>query len=215
MVLRIDLHVHTYYSPDGITTPKQLIVYAKKRGLNGVAITDHNTTQGALKLAKNKEMFVIPGTEVSTLQGHILALNVTKPISSKLSILETLDKIHEQNGIAVAAHPSVMLKGLTMHACRNMNFDAVEVINSAAFPFYLSTYFNRKVAMNMSLPQTGGSDAHYAPEIGSAYTLIDADLETDEIVEAIKKGEIVPFGKATPFLVRLEKIALSLKRKLK
>jgi len=206
--------VHTYYSNDGVITPKQLIAYSKEQGLDGVAITDHDTIQGALKLVDNKELIIIPGTEITTLQGHVLALNVTELFPSKLNMSETIEKIHEQDGIAVAAHPSVILKGLRMRMCRDLNFDAVEVINSAAFPFSLATFLNRKMAVNLGLPQTGGSDAHLAVEIGSAYTLIDADPEIDEIVEAIKNGATVPFGKATSWRVRLEKEALNLKRKL-
>jgi predicted metal-dependent phosphoesterase TrpH len=182
--------------------------------LDGVAITDHDTVQGALKLVNNREIIIIPGMEVSTLQGHVLAFNVTEPVPSNLSVLETIEKIHELGGIAVAAHPSVMLKGLRIRMYKDLNFDAVEVINAAAFPFFLSTRLNQRMAVNLNLPQTGGSDAHYAPEIGLAYTLIDASPEMGEIAEAIRKGATVPFGKAVSWRMRLEKEVLSLKRKL-
>ena len=214
LALKIDLHVHTCYSHDGITTPKQLVAYSKKRGLDGVAITDHDTIQGALELVNNKEIIIIPGIEVTTLQGHVLALNVIEPIHPNLSLLKTIEKIHELGGVAVAAHPSVMLKGLRTRMCKGLNFDAVEVINSAAFPFFLSTYLNRKMAIDLNLPQTAGSDAHYAPEIGSAFTLVDADPEIDEIVKAIRNGAIVPFGKAVPWRTRFEREVLSLKKRL-
>jgi len=69
--------------------------------------------------------------------------------------------------------------------------------------------------VNLNLPQTGGSDAHYALEIGCAYTLIDADPERDEIAGAIRRGAVVPFGKAVPWRVRFEREALILKRKLR
>jgi len=206
--------VHTCYSHDSITTPKQLIAYSKKQGLDGVAVTDHDTIRGALKLAHNTELIIIPGIEVSTLHGHVLALNITQPIPPKLGVLETVEKAHELSGIAVAAHPSVMFKGLRIRICKDLNFDAIEVINSVAFPFSLSTYLNRRIAANLNLPQTGGSDAHYAPEIGSAYTLVNADPEVDEIVEAIRRGAVVPFGEAIPWRIRVEKEILSLKRKL-
>jgi len=215
LTLKIDLHVHTCYSHDGFTTPKQLISYSKKRGLDGVAVTDHDTIQGALELIHNKDMIIIPGVEVDTLQGHVLALNVTKLIPLSLSLPETTEKIHESGGVAVAAHPSVMFKGLGTRKCRDLRFDAVEVINAASFPFSVSTYLNRKVALNLGLPQTGGSDAHYGPEIGFAYTLIDADPELDEIAEAIRKGGTVPFGSAISWRIRFEKAVLGLKRMLK
>jgi predicted metal-dependent phosphoesterase TrpH len=182
--------------------------------LDGVAITDHDTIRGALKLADHSDLIIIPGIEVSTLQGHVLALNVTEHVPPKLSVLETTEKIRELGGIAVAAHPSVLLKGLRIHMCKDLNFDAVEVVNSAAFPFSLSTYFNQKIAVNLCLPQTGGSDAHYASEIGYAYTLIDADYKVDAIVDAIRKGATAVFGKAIPWRIRLEKEVFGLKKKL-
>lgn len=199
--------MHTCYSHDAVITPKQLITYSKKQGLDGVAITDHDTIQGALELINSKELIIIPGIEVSTPQGHVLALNVTETIPPKLNIWETVEKTHELGGIAVVAHPSVMLKGLRTSMHKDLNFDAVEVINSAAFPFFLFTYLNRRMAANLNLPQTAGSDAHYALEIGFAYTLVDTDADVDEIVEAIRKGVTVPFGKAIPWGIRFKRFA--------
>ena len=86
--LKIDFHVHTCYSQDSSITLKQVVLFAKKRGLDGVAITDHNTVKGALKL-KTKEIIIVPGIEVSTSQGHLLGINVTTPIPAKLGIEET------------------------------------------------------------------------------------------------------------------------------
>jgi len=216
LALKIDFHVHTCYSRDGITTPEQLIKYAKKQGLDGVAVTDHDTTEGALKLAKNKEIIVIPGVEVSTLHGHVLALNVMEPVSPKLNLHETTEKIRELGGIAVAAHPSVIMKGLRTNIFqKDLKFDAIEVVNSAAFPFSLSTYLSRRMAETLHLPQTGGSDAHYPPEIGFAYTLIEAVSDVEEIIESIRKGKTTPFGKAIPWRVRFAKEMLRLKRKLR
>ena len=211
--LKIDLHVHTRYSHDSTTTLDQIVAYAKKRGLDGVAITDHDVVEGALKLVqKVKELVVIPGVEVTTSRGHVLALNITKPIPTELSPFETIQIIHEAGGIAVAAHPTVFYKGLRGHV--DSNFDAVEVINASAFPFFLSTYLSRKLAVRLDLPQTAGSDAHYAPEIGFAYTVVDAEPEVDEIVHAIKKGKIVPYGKPIPWKLRLKRGCFNLKKKL-
>ncbi|MDH5451490.1 MAG: PHP domain-containing protein, partial [Candidatus Bathyarchaeota archaeon] len=179
--LKIDLHVHTRYSHDSTTTLDEIVACSKKRGLDGVAITDHDVVGGALKLAqKVKELVVIPGVEVSTSRGHVLALNMTKPVPTELSPFETIQIIHEAGGIAVAAHPTVFYKGLRGQV--NPDFDAVEVINASAFPFFLSTYLSRKLAVRLNLPQTAGSDAHYASEIGLAYTVVDTEPEVNEIV---------------------------------
>jgi len=211
--LKIDFHVHTCYSHDGITTPKQLIAYAKRRGLDGVAITDHDTIDGAVKLAKKKTgLLIIPGVEVTTKQGHVIALNVTIPIPSQRNVKETAEKIHEAGGIAVASHPAALTKQSLMENVTSA-FDAIEVINSSALPFFFSVYFSRKIATRLKLPQIAGSDSHYAPEIGTAYTIVDADPDVDEVIKAIRASATKPFGKWIPLNIRLKREALILKKK--
>jgi hypothetical protein len=208
LVLKIDLHVHTCYSSDGITTPREVVVYAKRRGLDGVAITDHDTVEGALKLLGKTDLIIIPGIEISSLGGHVVALNVTELIPPNLTISETIRRIHKAGGIAVAAHPFALDKDLRLKN-RTPDFDAIEVINSAAFPFFISTHLSRKLAICLDLPQTAGSDAHYGPEIGFAYTIIDANPQVEEIVYSIKNGATVPFGTAIPLRLRLKRALLN------
>jgi len=210
--LKIDLHVHTGYSYDAVTTLEEVVTYSRKRGLDGVAITDHDTLLGALKLVQKSKLLVIPGIEITALGGHVLALNITKPIPPKLDLSETVRRIHEAGGIAVAAHPTLLYKSALSQ--RITSYDAVEVINSAAVPFSFSTYLSRKLATRLNLPQTAGSDSHYAPEIGAAYTIIEADPDVDEIIQAIKGGATLPLGRSIPWRVRLRRGALSLKRKI-
>ena len=210
--LKIDLHVHTCYSYDAVTTLEEVVTYSKKRGLDGVAITDHDALLGALRLAQKNKLIVIPGIEITTMHGHVLALNVTKLIPPKLGIPETIQRIHEAGGIAVAAHPTSVYKSAPSR--QTTSYDAIEVINSAAVPFSLSTYLNQKIATRFNLPQTAGSDSHYAPEIGAAYTIIEADPDVDEIVQAIKGGATRPVGKPIPWRVRLRRGALGLKKRI-
>jgi hypothetical protein len=211
--LKIDLHVHSIYSYDSLITPKQLVFYAKKRELDGVAITDHDTIEGALKIAKKTDFLVIPGIEISSLNGHIMALNVEEKIPPKLGVDETVDRIHERGGIAVACHPIALFKGsLGKHT--NSKFDAVEVINSSALPFNYSMRRSQQIASCLRLPCVAGSDAHYGPEIGQAYTIINSELNVQEIIKAIKKGLCQPFGKPIPLFMRLKRELLLLKRKL-
>jgi len=209
--LKIDLHVHTYYSEDATTIPKELIHYAKKRSLDGVAITDHETLRGALKLAKKSQLIIIPGLEIETLSGHILALNMTTLIPPKLSITETVQKIHDAGGVAVVAHPAALLKTwLGQKITENSKVDAIEVINSATFPFSLSTYLSCRLAKRVNLPQTAGSDAHHALEIGTAYTVVDADSNSEDVAEAIRKGAITPCGRPIPWAKRVKRGAFYL-----
>ncbi len=203
MSLKIDLHVHTCYSRDSSITLKQVISFAKKRGLDGVAITDHNTVKGALKL-KTHDIIVVSGIEVSTSDGHLLGLNVTAPIPAKRGIEETVQLIHEAGGIAVAPHPTAFYKSPPSR--KVSSYDAVEVMNASSVPFSILTHYSRRFAEGLGLPQTGGSDSHYAPEIGAAYTMIKSDAAVDEIVSAIKKGNVSPMGRGIPWKTRLERI---------
>jgi predicted metal-dependent phosphoesterase TrpH len=205
MQVKADLHVHTIYSRDSLITPKDLVFYAKKRGLNAVAITDHNTIEGALKIAKEAEtdVLIIPGIEVSSRNGHIVALNMQEPVSKGLSVEETVDRIHRAGGVAVACHPFALLKGsLGKHA--SGKFDAVETINASATPFKRSVRKAEEIAAQLKLPQVAGTDAHYAPAIGYAYTLIEAPLDVDAIVKAIAAGRCQPFGTPVPLRLKIE-----------
>jgi len=213
LTLKIDLHVHTCYSHDSIITLEEVVAYSKKRGLDGIAITDHDTLHGALKLTRESELIIIPGVEITTRQGHVLALNITTPISPRLGLSETIQRIHDAGGIAVAPHLTTVGKaGLGLRqVTQTLHPDAIEVINSTAFPYFLSTYLSRRLAVELSLPQTAGSDSHIPQTIGMAYTVIDADPEVDEIIRGIKRGATIPTGKPISWRMRLQKLALSLK----
>jgi predicted metal-dependent phosphoesterase TrpH len=204
MQVKADLHVHTNYSHDSLITGEELVFYAKKRGLTAVAVTDHNSVEGALKIARETDFLIIPGTEVNSRSGHVVALNVREVIPKGLSVEETVDRIHAAGGLAVACHPFALFKGsLGKHA--NAKFDAVETVNASAFPFSRSVRKAEEVAERFRLPQVAGTDAHYGPQIGYAYTLIEAEPSVDAIVKAIAKGQCKPFGKPAPLTLKLEK----------
>lgn len=134
MQIKADLHVHTTYSKDSLITPEDLVYFAKKRGLNAVAVTDHNYLEGAYKIAKETDFLIIPGMEVSSSDGHIVALNVKELIPRGLTAVKTVALIHNAGGIAIACHPYVYFKGcLKGNVCES--FDAIEIINARAFPF--------------------------------------------------------------------------------
>ncbi len=176
-----------------------------------MAITDHKTLKGAQKLTEESRLIVIPGLEVETRQGHVLALNVTTLIPSKLSLTEAVQKIHENGGTAIIAHPYAAFKGSVIRkAALDSKLDAVEVVNSAAFPFFTATNLGKKLAEQLSLPQTGGSDAHHGHEIGRAYTLVEADPNVDDLIAAIKKGATTAYGKPISWSERIGRLTFSL-----
>jgi predicted metal-dependent phosphoesterase TrpH len=196
-----------------LITPEELVFYAKKRGLDGVAITDHDRLDGALKIAAETDFLIIPGIEISSSDGHVVALNVTGIVSGKLSASETVNRIHDAGGIAVACHPVGLFKGsLGKHT--NSSFDAVEVINSSAIPFSYAVKQSMKIASRLGKPRLAGSDAHYGPEIGCAYTVVNAEPDVDDVVKAISEGQCQPFGRSIPLAIRLKRIIGINKRKL-
>jgi len=214
--IRADLHVHTTYSSDSLITPNDLIYYAKKQGLNAVAVTDHNFLDGAYKIAKETPDFlVIPGMEVSSADGHIVALNVKELIPRGLSAVETVERIHKAGGVAIACHPYVYFKsGLKEAVCES--FDAIEVINARAFPFKRSVRKAEAKARKFNLSRVAGTDAHYGPQIGYGYTEIEAEEPTvGAVLEAIVAGKCLPCGGAVPQTTNIGLTLARLKRLVK
>jgi predicted metal-dependent phosphoesterase TrpH len=210
--LKIDLHVHTEYSADSIITLDRLLRHAKEKGLDAVAITDHDTLEGAARYSKETNFLIVPGMEITSLNGHIIALDVDEPISKNLTIEETVDRIHSHGGIAIACHPTVLFKG-SVGSRASPSFDAVEVVNASAIPFGRSVRSSRKMALSLGLPQVGGSDAHYGPEIGCAYTVTETEPNISGIVKALKSGHCEPAGGSLPLTLRMKReIALLRKR---
>ncbi len=205
MRINADLHVHSNYSKDSLITPQDLVYYAKKRGLNAVAVTDHNQIEGSLKIAKETDFLVIPGMEVSSADGHIVALNLQELIPRGLTAGETVDKIHRAGGIAIAVHPYAWFKGSLANHVEDAKFDAVETLNANAFPFGRCKRKATEIAQKLGLPQTGGTDAHYAPTIGYGYTAIESEPTVDAIVSAILKGQCSPFGQPIPFTLTMQR----------
>jgi predicted metal-dependent phosphoesterase TrpH len=202
--LKIDSHVHTIYSVDSLIAPEEVAYYAKRRGLDGVAVTDHDRLDSALRMSKEKGFLILPGMEITSSDGHILALNIQDPVAKGLTAEETVDRIHDGGGIAIACHPGAMFKGSLGNHTTSM-FDAVEVINSSAIPFRHSVKRGEQIASRLKIARVAGSDAHYGPEIGCAYTLVEAEPNADDIVNAIRRKQCQPFGKAIPLAVRLKR----------
>jgi hypothetical protein len=150
--------------------------------------------------------------EITSSDGHILALNIQDLVAKGLTAEETVDRIHNAGGITIACHPAAMFKGsLGNHT--TSRFDAVEVVNSSAIPFRHSVKRGERIASRLKIARVAGSDAHYGPEIGCAYTLFDAEPDADDIVNAIRRKQCQPFGKAIPLTVRLKREILVLRRR--
>lgn len=182
--MKLDLHIHTIYSQDAMGKPRDIAQYLKKKGFHGMAITDHNTTKGAQIMLKDPltDFIVIPGCEISTSHGHVLALGITKPIKKGLHPQETIDNIHENGGTAIIPHPFRFSTGIGK---KFSHTDAIETFNGRCF--YLCNMRAKKLAMQRKLGETGGSDAHSLQEAGTGYTQINNATTIDDVLTQIQK----------------------------
>lgn len=198
---RADLHMHTNLS-DGWPTPDQLIDHvASATDLNVIAVTDHDTIEGALRArergaSRRKKLEVIIGEEVSSRDGHILALFVEKRIRPGMSAAATVHAIHDQDGLAVAAHPfwrtqRQVRTGGKVHGvgwlAAELDFDAIEVENATP-GFFVFNQLAHRLSVGLGAPEIGSSDAHILDAIGRAFTEFPGRTAADLRI-AIETGE--------------------------
>jgi len=186
-MIKLDLHVHSKYSPDGTLSPTEIVKVAKKAGMKGVAITDHNCVKGGgVGKKEARDFLVIQGTEVSSAQGHILALGVREDIPKRLSIEETRDRIVALGGIAVPSHPLRAVVGIGKKNLYKGVFEIIEGHNSDSLPHQNQEL--KRIVKELDLGVTGGSDGHIARHIGDAFTTLEMGMAgEDEVLDAIIK----------------------------
>ena len=187
--MRADLHVHTMFSNDGKTTMEELLEYAERAGLGCVAVTDHNEFKAYDLLKDNGKIIIVPAEEVSSAEGHIVALGIDRQIPRGLSIQETIDKIHEAGGYAFAAHPYRWWSGLGEKNTLKYPFDGIEARNGRSIPS--ANRRSERLARKVGHPMTAGSDAHSPHRIGDGYVELPDDLTTwQEVVEYIMANKV-------------------------
>ncbi len=186
---RADLHMHTTMS-DGHGTAQQMLDYAAQYcDLDVIAITDHDVLDASLWAVSQQERYpfaIIPGMEVTSAEGHVVALWVTEPIPTKLSLAETVAAIHEQDGIAILAHPlepTVAPRTFWRYfrhpeVLINTGIDAIEVMSAGSFTPG-SNWLAREVYRHIPLPMVGGSNAHMPASIGSGLTRFNGHTAAD------------------------------------
>jgi predicted metal-dependent phosphoesterase TrpH len=193
--MKYDLHTHTKYSSDGVLEPENIVKTAKKRGLSGIAITDHNTLRGYLNAKKyeTQDFKVICGSEISTERGEVIGLFLSSEIKSR-TFQEVVEDIKEQDGIVVLPHPfdDVRRTGIYPEKGDIKLIDCVEAFNSRC----LRQKYNDKAtqfAGENGLSVAAGSDAHFAREVGKAGII----TKQDNIRDALIKGDLKVFGEKT------------------
>ncbi|AKG92432.1 putative metal-dependent phosphoesterases {PHP family} [Geoglobus ahangari] len=198
-LFKIDFHVHTIYSGDSIITPKLLVKASLKSGLNGVAITDHNTTKGIQKVKdflKNADLTIIDGIEIQTRVGDIIGLFINEELSS-IDPYEVCDKIHEQGGLVILPHPFRKrgLQNLSNELLKKI--DLIEVLNARS-----SKESNQRALIfsrSSNIMPIAGSDAHTPFEVGRAHVKFTMQITSEnEIKSLLRTGEFQIGGSETP-----------------
>jgi predicted metal-dependent phosphoesterase TrpH len=188
---RADLHIHTT-SSDGAATPAQLATLLARSDLAVAAVTDHDTIEGALLVRdalRGRGPEIIIGTEITTADGHLLALFVDRAVPAGLSAEETIRIIHARGGLAIAPHPYFPSYSVGDLAGR-LPFDAIEIANGTP----LGELANRRAARRLgpwAQAVVGGSDAHVAQAVGHVRTHFPGRTAA-ELRSAIELGQTWP-----------------------
>ena len=192
MLLKVDFHSHTSFSKDSLTTPERFIAVARRKGLDHVVVTDHNTIAGALIAQALDPDLVIVGEEIKTTCGEILAAYVTEEIPRGLSPQEAISRLRDQGAFISISHPFDLRSGawqlpdlLTVAP----QVDAIEVFNARIMKPGANA-LALEFAQAHNLPGTAGSDAHAAFELGKALLVLPQFEGADELRRVIHAGYV-------------------------
>jgi predicted metal-dependent phosphoesterase TrpH len=196
--IRIDLHVHSKYSDEGVLEPEEIVRIAQKRGLDGIAITDHDTIRGGEEAKKyeTQDFKVIIGAEIMTEKGEITGLFLSQEVKAS-RFQDVINKIKAQGGMVIVPHPFDGLRRSAFHITDEYAdlVDAIEGFNSRCI---LQRYNSKALefASQHNLPVVAGSDAHYANEIGLGGII----THSGDIRQAIVQHDLRLFGKRSSVL---------------
>jgi len=209
---RADTHVHTLYSgigkygplrfPESITRPEKMVDSARKKGLDVLCITDHNAMGGALVAENYAKKFsdieVVKGEEIYTADGEVVGLWMTEEIPAGLSIEETIDRIREQGGLAIAPHPfSFHVPGLGDRVL-DLNLDGIETLNGGHIDRYSNAMASAVAKMFPGKwAEIGSSDSHSTSTFGYSWTEFDG-CGAEDFRKAILNKTTVPGGTPVP-----------------
>jgi len=204
-VFRMDMHVHTEFSPDAFLSLKTIVKVCKAKGINCLAVTDHDTIKGARQLQKmTSSLRVIIGEEIESTEGEIIGLFLKAEISPHLSPEATISEIRKQGGIVYIPHPFATSRKLIFRKARlaelTGEIDILEVFNSRSL-CRASNGRALEFALSKNLLCGAGSDAHSRLELGNAYVELKKFETKDDFLENLKKAKIC--GQRTSLLIRV------------
>lgn len=200
--MKIDLHTHSYYSYDGLCSPRKMLKAAQAKGLDGIAITDHETSKGwddARTAAAELNMLIVLGEEIKTKQGDILGLFLKQEIKGKgEDAAKVIREIKAQGGIAIIPHPFHPPEQFKadLRGYKDL-IDGIEVFN-ARLPFRGPDKKALACAKENDLGMTAGSDAHYYAGVGYAYTIVEGASSLEEFKQGILQKQTKTEGRKAP-----------------
>jgi predicted metal-dependent phosphoesterase TrpH len=200
-LIRVDLHNHTYYSPDSILSPRRFVYEARRRGLDVVAVTDHNTIRGALAVRELSEKPIIIGEEIKSADGEILGLFLSEEVPKGLPAKETIARIKEQGGLVGVPHPFDSLRSALKEDVMVALIDQIDFIEAlnARMVFSGHNHKAREFATTHALPTTAGSDAHSPWEVGQCYVEMPRFEGPADFIPALRQARLK--GRlSTPFV---------------
>ena len=192
-MLKADLHIHTQYSMDCQTPLEKIIERCNELGINCIAVADHGTAEGALKLQQLAPFRVIVAEEILTTQGEIMGMFLKETVPSGITPEEAVKRIREQGGLVNIPHPFETIRGSALKEGYidkiAGDIDLMEVLNARS-PFPANSNKARAFAQKHSITMGAGSDAHTVKEIGNAYVEMPEFNSKEEFLKALKQGTI-------------------------
>ena len=192
ILVRVEFHCHTIYSKDSLSRPEDLIEICRRRGIDRLAVTDHNTLAGALQAHRLDPERVIMGEEIMTEKGELLAFFVQEEIPKGLPPLEAIRRLRQQDAFISVSHPFDSARNGAWTLANLLEIaplvDAVETFNSrCAGP--QPNQQARAFAAQHHLPGTVGSDAHTLWEVGRATLLVEQFKDAGELRRSIQQAQ--------------------------
>ncbi|MEN6394112.1 MAG: PHP domain-containing protein [Anaerolineaceae bacterium] len=192
MLIHCDFHCHTKYSKDSLASPKKILDTCISKGIGRIAITDHDTIQGALEAQQIDPNRVIVGEEITTNQGELLALFIKEQVPPGLSVYQTIKLLQAQDAFISVSHPfDSYRKHWDYNTLRSMvaDIDAIEIFNARCMQRDANELASEFAKQN-NLPGTVGSDAHILVEIGRAYLELPEFDDKEGLCTTLSNGTV-------------------------
>lgn len=212
-MLTLEFHCHSIFSKDSLTTPLKLVQAARRKGIDRLVVTDHNTIRGAIEAKKIDPELVVIGEEILTTQGEILAAFVSEEIPAKLQPREAIRRLRDQGAFISVSHPFDERRGWKEQDLLEIIpfVDAIEVFNARCF---LSSYNQRaaEFAHEHDLLGTTGSDAHTVRELGRAVSVLEQDFHNAEMLKAALQDAGARTRLSSPLIHATSRFAVTVKK---